>query len=130
VFRQTKYAMVGETLAIVGGFVDPGEEPLQSAKRELNEELGMVASSWESLGAFRVAANRGGGYTHTFFARNAKANSEIRKDQTGIAQGESERQDIVELSREQLLEALLDGKFEEIKWTATIALALLKTQKH
>lgn len=41
VFRQRKYAIPGETLSPVGGFVDPNESPLQAAKREVLEELGL-----------------------------------------------------------------------------------------
>src|SRR5690606_20819677 len=39
-FRQTKYSVKGTTLATPGGYVDPGEEPLTAAKRELLEETG------------------------------------------------------------------------------------------
>ena len=41
VFRQKKYAIPGETLSPVGGFIDPGESPLLAAKREVLEELGL-----------------------------------------------------------------------------------------
>lgn len=129
VFSQTKYAMTGQTLAILGGLMEPGESALQSAQRELQEELGFVSDTWISLGAYRVAANRGGGHTHAFLARNAKPGGKQRPKTAGIAMGESERQDIVYLSRDELLEALLAGKFQEVKWTATIALAILQTQQ-
>ncbi|KAL9186725.1 hypothetical protein ACHAXT_005963 [Thalassiosira profunda] len=41
VFKQRKYAIPGETLSPVGGFIDAGESPLTSAKREVLEELGL-----------------------------------------------------------------------------------------
>lgn len=41
VFSQKKYAIPGETLSPVGGFIDPGESPLTAAKREVLEELGL-----------------------------------------------------------------------------------------
>ena len=41
VFRQYKYAVPGETFSPVGGFVDEGEHPWISAKREVLEELGL-----------------------------------------------------------------------------------------
>ena len=37
-----------------------------------------------------------------------------------------ERQDKVELSQEELLEAVLAGAFVEVKWTATVARSLLR----
>ena len=131
VFRQTKYAIQGESLAILGGLVEPGEDPQQTAKRELQEELGMESTDWESLGSYRVAVNRGGGTTHAFLARKARMipSASSSKDAGLFATGESEKQEKVILSREALLEALLGGQFQEVKWTATIALAILKTQQ-
>ncbi len=41
VFKQYKYAVPGETFSPVGGFVDDGEHPWTSAKREVLEELGL-----------------------------------------------------------------------------------------
>src|SRR5688572_11713883 len=37
-FKQTEYAVDGVTLAPVGGYIEPNEEPLTAAKRELMEE--------------------------------------------------------------------------------------------
>ena len=43
-FRQTKYAFDGQlSLAPVGGYLEPNEEPLAAAKRELREEMGYEA---------------------------------------------------------------------------------------
>ena len=118
-------------MAILGGLVEPGEDPQQTAKRELQEELGMESTDWESLGSYRVAVNRGGGTTHAFLARKARMipSASSSKDAGLFATGESEKQEKVILSREALLEALLGGQFQEVKWTATIALAILKTQQ-
>lgn len=45
VFKQYKYAVPGETFSPVGGFVDDGEHPWTSAKREVLEELGLGSSA-------------------------------------------------------------------------------------
>lgn len=45
VFKQRKYAVPGETFSPVGGFIDDGEHPWTSAKREVLEELGMGSSA-------------------------------------------------------------------------------------
>jgi ADP-ribose pyrophosphatase len=34
----------------VSGGIEPGEEPLVTAQRELQEELGLAAASWQALG--------------------------------------------------------------------------------
>jgi ADP-ribose pyrophosphatase YjhB (NUDIX family) len=141
VLQQTKYAIPGVTLAVIGGLIEKDKSPLQAAQRRLQEELGMIATEWISLGSFVAAANRGGGTTHVFWAKKATSNSIRGHKRNGgndndsnsnnnnhIAQGELERQDVVRLTRAQLVEALLAGKFREIKWTATVALALLQDQ--
>lgn len=59
VFHQTKYSITGTTLAPVGGYIEPGEEPLATAKRELLEETGFVAENgktWANLRWMATAA--------------------------------------------------------------------------
>src|SRR5215216_1915296 len=48
-FRQTKYAVQGTSLAVVGGYLEPGEDALAAAQRELLEETGYAAPEWISL---------------------------------------------------------------------------------
>jgi 8-oxo-dGTP pyrophosphatase MutT (NUDIX family) len=53
-FRQVKYGLEGETLGIVGGFVEEGEDPFVAARRELLEETGYESADWIPLGTYRV----------------------------------------------------------------------------
>jgi len=39
-----------ESLEVVSGAIDEGEEPLEAARRELKEETGIVAEKWTDLG--------------------------------------------------------------------------------
>jgi ADP-ribose pyrophosphatase len=118
VFRQTKYAVEGETLAVVGGFIEPGEAPLASAQRELREETGYTAPQWISLGRYTVDANRGCGNAHFFLALDAVFTSHVASD-------DLEEQELLLLSQDELHAALMAAAFKVLPWPAIISLALL-----
>jgi ADP-ribose pyrophosphatase len=117
-FRQTKYAIDGPTLAIVGGYIEPGEEPLAAARRELLEETGYEAAEWIDLGTYRVDANRGAGCGSLFYARHAQPIGASVSD-------DLEEQEMLTLSRDELKAALIAGGFRCVAWTAAIGLALV-----
>jgi len=60
VFEQTKYALEGrQSLAIVGGIVEPGEVPESAARREVAEELDATTClRYQFLGRYRTDVNR------------------------------------------------------------------------
>ena len=49
--RQYRHGIDDITLEIPGGMVDPGEDMLTAAKRELREETGFVSEHWTDLGS-------------------------------------------------------------------------------
>ena len=51
--KQFRYPYHEEMLEIPAGKLNEGEDPLECAKRELEEETGMCADKWESLGVYR-----------------------------------------------------------------------------
>ena len=116
-FRQTKYAANGISLAPVGGYLDPGEDPLTCAQRELREELGYQAREWISLGRFPCDGNHGNGFANLYLARGAHQVGEIIAD-------DLEEQEIIKLSRNELMQSLLDGEFKVLSWSTAVALAL------
>ncbi len=119
VFRQTKYSVKGTTLAPVGGYIEPGEEPLAAAKRELLEETGFAAEHWENLGEFSVDGNRGNGIAHFFLAREAHPVAEKDAD-------DLEEQELLMLSRAEVEAAVARGAFKVLPWQTVMALALLR----
>jgi ADP-ribose pyrophosphatase len=116
-FRQTKYAIEGTSLAPVGGYLEPGEEPLACAQRELLEETGYAATDWINLGSYRVDGNRGVGIANLFLARGAHRVREPHAD-------DLEEQELLVLSRGELEAALAAGEFKVLAWVAVVALGL------
>jgi ADP-ribose pyrophosphatase len=117
-FRQTKYAVAGLTLAPVGGYLEPGEDPLTAAQRELQEEAGYSAREWIALGAYPVDGNRGAGTAHLYLALGAYPSTKKVSD-------DLEEQELVLLSRDQVQQAVLDGSFKVVSWLALMAAALV-----
>jgi ADP-ribose pyrophosphatase len=116
-FRQTKYAVQGTSLAPVGGYIDPDEDPLSAAQRELLEETGYRAAEWTELGHFPVDGNRGAGTAYLYLARGASPIAEIDAD-------DLEDQELLWLSPSEVEAALDAGEFKLLPWAAAVALAL------
>lgn len=127
VFRQTKYGLPGETLAVCGGAVEEGETPYEAAQRELLEEMGRETKHWLFLGTFRVDSNRGMGYVSAFLAHRTRR---VPKDVVIPPSDDLEQQTLVRLTRPQLQSHLLAGHFQEVCWSNTVSLGLLKTSRY
>jgi ADP-ribose pyrophosphatase len=116
-FRQTKYSIPGTTLATVGGYLEPGEDPLAAAQRELREETGYTALDWQAIGKFPVDGNRGVGTAHFYIAQGAQRVAEIDAD-------DLEEQELLLLTRAEVETALDMGEFKLLPWATIVALAL------
>lgn len=133
VFRQLKYALAdASTLAIIGGIIEPGETPMEAASRETQEELQVTCQSSTFLGRFRTDVNRGMGYTNSFvmmdcsYIRSATEEQDSAKNEE-VGESDKEQQDVVKMSTSQVRDAVRQGKFLEVQWSNTVALALMHT---
>jgi len=69
VLRQYRFAVATRLLEFPAGTLDPGETPLSTMQRELQEEAGYSASRWDALGAMLPCPGYSDEVIHLFLAR-------------------------------------------------------------
>ena len=67
-------------LEVPGGMIDPGEDPLTAARRELEEETGFTAQTWKKLGAIGPNPAMQTNTLHTYLATGARRTHAPRPD--------------------------------------------------
>jgi ADP-ribose pyrophosphatase len=70
--RQYRHAIRSMLLELPAGTLEPDEEPLGAAKRELREEVGLVAEEWHCLGSFYSSPGFVNEHLHVFLARQLR----------------------------------------------------------
>jgi 8-oxo-dGTP pyrophosphatase MutT (NUDIX family) len=68
--REFSYPLQRDRWILPSGRVEPGEDPLQAAQRELAEEVGLHAATWKHLGAFPLSGGISTQVSHIFLAQN------------------------------------------------------------
>jgi ADP-ribose pyrophosphatase len=66
--RQFRHPVGKPLLEIPAGGIDPGEEPVDSVRRELQEEIGYLPQKIDRLGGFYSIPGYGTEYLHCFLA--------------------------------------------------------------
>jgi ADP-ribose pyrophosphatase len=70
--RQYRHAIKKYLLEFPAGGLEPGEDPLLTARRELSEEAGLEAGSWTALGSFYSSPGFANEILHVFLAENLR----------------------------------------------------------
>jgi len=106
--RQFRYPLRRVFLELPAGKIDPGEAILDTARRELLEETGYVASSWEYLGVMHPCIGYSDERIEIFEARGLKLTGEKQLDH-------NEFLDVIELAPAAAKEAVWKGEITDAK---------------
>lgn len=80
--RQYRHGIQQTRYELCAGVIDPGETPLQAAKRELYEETGYGNGKWEELMTISGNASTTTNYSHSFIATGVEKISTQHLEQT------------------------------------------------
>jgi ADP-ribose pyrophosphatase len=115
--RQYRYAAGRALLELPAGTVEPPADPETTARRELAEETGFEAATWQRLGGFFSAPGFCNEYLTAYAARDLTP-------ATGFHQDEDEDIELERLSLEESLRRLDAGEIEDAKSIAALHLYL------
>lgn len=115
--RQYKHGLRTVSLTPPAGGLNAGEDPLEAAKRELMEETGHEAKNWTRLVSMVAHANQRCCTGHVFHATGARQVAEPNS-------GDLEEQELVYLTREELVAAIRSGEIVSASALASISLVI------
>jgi ADP-ribose pyrophosphatase len=105
--RQYRYVAGGWLWEIPAGKLDPGEAPALTAERELAEEAGLVAATWDSLGCMHSSP---GVFTEVIHLYLARGLSEV-----DLGHGADEVIEVHWMALDTVLDWCLNGKITDAK---------------
>ena len=100
-------------LELPAGKIDPGEAIIETARRELLEETGYIASEWSHLGKIHPCIGYSDERIEIFVARGLHLISEKKLDH-------NEFLDVIELSPSAAKEAVWNGSITDAKTISSL----------
>lgn len=110
--RQFRYPLARVFIELPAGKKDPGEEPLETARRELLEETGYVASEWTRLGVIHNAISYSDEEIEIFVARG------LEKRAARLDAGEF--LEVFDASLDEAIAMVRDGRITDAKTVAAL----------
>ena len=121
--RQPRPAVGASLLELPAGLVDPGETPIETARRELEEETGFVADRLEPLVAFYTSPGFTDELLHVFAASGLH--------ETATRHDDEEEIELVRLPLEAAIERVMRGEISDAKTvTGLLAYARRRASAH
>ena len=110
--RQFRHAVGGFLLEIPAGGIDPGEEPIDCVRRELQEEIGYLPRKIDKLGGFYAIPGYGTEYLHCYLATDLVPSRLVAEDTESI--------ELVRVPQNQIPQLIASGEICDAKSIAAL----------
>jgi len=119
--RQFRYPVGKYLLEIPAGGIEPGEEPIDSVRRELQEEIGYLPGKIEKLGGFYSIPGYGTEYLHCYLATDLVPSRLVAED--------TEEIELVRVPKDQIPKLIASGEICDAKSIAALLTFLFVTNR-
>ncbi|MDK2820057.1 MAG: ADP-ribose pyrophosphatase [Clostridia bacterium] len=110
--RQFRYPVNKVLLEVPAGKLDGGEDPLDCAKRELAEEVGVAASEWQKILTFYTTPGFSNEIMHAFLAKGLTPHIEDKD--------EDEFLEVIKIPLKDAVNKILKGEIQDAKTISSI----------
>ncbi len=111
--RQFRYPLGRHFYELPAGKIEPGEDPLATAQRELIEECGYAAASWRHLATLHPCIGYSDERFELYLARDLH--------HVGRALDDGEFLDVVPMALEEAIRGVRDGRITDVKAVTGLA---------